>query len=200
MSERFQSDLPDLRVADYVGLFQPLPGWLAERLLRPDEKVNWVRGPWFNPLWERYLTHPALLLVSVALSVIGLGLVWLNSEGQADFAELFIAAVGSFILIIVPTIIVLGIANGYFTRLVVTNFRLVILQGYETVRSWSIDDLPRSMLRYGRGGEEDQKPCIDLEAVKTLLGGSSDQFTNSKTILSFGKQLDRIQKHGRDRG
>lgn len=200
MSERFQTDLPDLRVADYVGLFQPLPGWLAERLLKPDEKVAWVRGPWFNPFWERYLTHPALLLVSVALSVLGVGLVWLTRERQADPADLIITSVGSFLLIIVPTIIVLGLANGYFTRLVVTNFRLVILQGYETVRSWSIDDLPRSMLRYGRHGEKDQKPCIDLDAVKALLGGSSDQFTGSKAILSFGKQLERIQKGDRDRG
>jgi len=40
-----------------------------------------------------------------------------------------------------------GIANGYFTRLVVTNYRLLILQGYEVCRSWSIHHLPRSLIR-----------------------------------------------------
>jgi hypothetical protein len=103
-------------------------------------------------------------------------------------------------LIVIATIIVLGIANGYFTRLVVTNFRLVILQGYEIVRSWKMNDLPRSLLRYARRDGEDQRPCIDLEAVKNMLGRSSDQFTSAKTILSFGKQLDRIQTRDKDRG
>jgi len=196
MSERFRNDLPNLRAPDYVGLFQPLPGWLADRLLKPDEKVMWVRGPWLNPFWERYVTHPLLFLLSLAIGAGSIALGWLGSGGSAQVVVplAFLAA-----LLVIASIIVLGIANGYFTRLVVTSSRLVILQGYETVRSWSIDDLPRSMLRYGPRGEN-ENPCIDLDAVKTLLGRSSDQFTSSKTILSFGKQLERIQKRDRDRG
>lgn len=197
MSERFQNDLPDLRIADYVGLFQPLPGWLAERLLKAEEKVTWVRGPWFNPFWERYITHPALFFLALAIGAASMAVGSLSSGGSPEILA-FVGMAAGFLVFV--SVCVLGIANGYFTRLVVTNFRLVILQGYETVRSWSIDDLPRSMLRYGRRGAEDDKPCIDLDAVKTLLGGSSDQFTDSKSILSFGKQLDRIQKRDRDRG
>ena len=196
MSERFQNDLPDLRAAEYVGVVQPMPGWLADRLLQDDEKVTWVRGPRFNPYWERYITHPALFLIALAIGAACVTLGWLGSGGSPEVLVLVGFAAGLFV---VASIIVLGIANGYFTRLVVTNFRLVILQGYEIVRGWSMDDLPRSMLRYGHRGEN-EKPCIDLEAVKSMLGGSSEQFTDSKTILSFGKQLDHIRTRDRNRG
>lgn len=195
MSQLFQNHLPDFRVPDVVELFQPLPSWLAERLLRPDEKINWVRGPRFNPSWERYITHPALILVVLAPAVIGLGLAWV---GGVDSGALFAAAFLYFVAVGVPTVIVLGISNGYFTRLVVTNVRLVILQGYEICRIWSIDDLPPSLLHYNkRGGEQDR--TIDLSAVKNMLGASSDKFTDAKTILSFGKQLERITLREKDR-
>jgi hypothetical protein len=197
MSERFQNDLPDLRAPDYVGSFQPLPGWLADRLLKPDEQVTWVRGPWFNPSWECYVTHPALFLLALAVGAASLGLGWLISGGSPELLMFVGFAAG---LLVVVTVCVLGVANGYFTRLVVTNFRLVILQGYEIVRSWSIDDLPRSMLRYGRRDGVDLAPWIDLDAVKSMLGGSSDQFTDAKTILSFSKEIDRIRTRDRDRG
>jgi hypothetical protein len=196
MSERFQKDVPAFQVVDVVELFQPLPGWLADRLLKPDEKVTWVRGPWFNPSWERYVTDPALSLLALALGVASVGLICLGFGGTLEILAALGMATGLFVVV---TIIVLGIANGYFTRLVVTSRRLVILQGYEIVRSWSIDDLPRSMLRYARRDGEDQRPCIDLEAVKNMLGRSSDQFTDAKAILSFGKQLDRIQTRDKDR-
>lgn len=197
MSERFQKDVPAFQAVDVVELFQPLPGWLADRLLKPDEKVTWVRGPWFNPSWERYLTHPALLLLALAFGAASVGLVWLVFGGTPDILAAVGMAAGFFVI---ATIIILGIANGYFTRLVVTSRRLVILQGYEIVRSWSIDDLPRSLLRYARRDGEDQRWCIDLEAVKNMLGRSSDQFTGAKAILSFSKQLDRIQTRDKDRG
>ncbi len=195
MSERFLNDVPHFRAPDLIEPFQYLPGWLADRLLRPEEKVTWVRGPWFHPPWERYVTHPALMLVALALSGLCAGLVRLFSK---DLIDLYAAAFGCFILLIIPTIIVLGIANGYFTRLVVTNLRLVILQGYEICRSWNIDQLPRSLRRYGRLGEQESW-SIDLDALKTMLGGSSDKFTDAKTILSFGKQLDRITLLDEDR-
>lgn len=192
MSERFHNDIPDLRAPNYVGQFQPLPGWLADRLLRPDEQVEWVRGPWFNPSWECYVTHPALLLVPITASAMfivpGLRI------GQAFLGPSILLS----ILLVVGTIIVLGIANGYFTRLVVTNRRLVILQGYEICRTWSIDHLPRSLLRYRQWGDVSSL-SIDVDAVKTMLGGASDKFTDSKTILSFRKRLDSITKDDKDR-
>ena len=45
---------------------------------------------------------------------------------------------------------VLGLCCGYFTRLVATNHRLVILQGYEMCRTWGMDDLPPSLIRHDR--------------------------------------------------
>lgn len=192
MSERFQHDVPDVRIPVYIEQFQPLPGWLADRLLRPDEKVDWVRGPWFNPSWERYVTHPAILLIPLAFGAMGVGVGKLIDE---QFTWVFVLVA---VLLFILTIIVLGIANGYFTRLVVTNRRLVILQGYEICRSWSIHHLPRSLLRFSRWGDTSDL-IIDLDAVKTLLGGASDKFTDSKTILSLGKQLDSITKDDKDR-
>jgi hypothetical protein len=200
MSERFQNDVPNFRAPDLIELFQPLPGWLADRLLKPDEKVTWVRGPSFNPSWECYVTHPALFVLALALGAMILGLGWLVLGGIRDLQEILMLVGLAASLLVLASIIILGIANGYFTRLVVTNFRLVILQGYEIVRSWSIDDLPHSLIRYRRRDGEDRTPCIDLEAVKTMLGGSSSQFTDAKSILSFGKQLDRIKTRDRDHG
>jgi hypothetical protein len=192
MLARFHNDQPDFRAPAYVEHFQPLPGWLADRLLRSDEKVEWVRGPWFNPSWERYLTHPALVILPLTVGAVGIGL------GRALVEDLTWVYVLFAILLFVVTIIVLGIANGYFTRLVITDSRLVILQGYEIVRSWRMDRLPPALLRYGRYGEESSR-TINLDAVKTMLGNSSDKFTNAKTILSFGKQLDQITKRDEDR-
>lgn len=194
MSERTQQDVPDFRAPILIEEFQPLPGWLADRLLRPDEKVTWVRGPRSNPL-ERYITHPGLFFLVVVFGAMCLGLGWLNG---AEPSTLFLSGFFYFVAFCVPTIVVLGIANGHFTRLVVTDLRLVILQGYEICRSWSIDHLPPSLLHYGRQGEQEHW-TIDLDAVKSMLGGSSDKFTDAKTILNFGKQLDRITIRDKDR-
>jgi hypothetical protein len=194
MSERFQQNVPDLRLPDFTESLQHLPGWLVDRLLRPHEKVTWVRGPRFNPSWERYVTHPALILPVLLLGAIGLGLGWLAG---AEASTLFLAGFFYFIVFCVPIIIVLGIANGYFTRLVVTNFRLVILQGYEICRSWDIKGLPFSLRRYAKQGDQEHW-SVDLDAVKAMLGGSSDKFTGAKTILLFGKQLDRIMLRDKD--
>jgi hypothetical protein len=195
MSERFQNDLPDFRLPYFVESFQYLPAWLADRLLRPDEKVAWVRGPRFNPTCERYITHPGLFFCAVAVGAVIVGLARLAGGGSPEpFVIAFLIAG----FLVISSIIVLGLTNGYFTRLVVTNLRLVILQGYEICRSWNIDDLPPSLVRYGKRGEK-ASWSIDLDAVKTMLGGSSDKFADAKSILKFGKQLDSITIRDKNR-
>jgi len=213
MSDRFRTDkfdtepeLPDVPdVSRRYPLRQefpeqpPLPWWIADRLLQPNETVTWVRGPKFNPSWERYITHPALFLIALAFAAVCLLTGRLMGGSWADMPiPLFLLPPA----LVLGSIFVLGISNGYFTRLVVTNTRLVILQGYEVCRSWSIDDLPRSLIRYGRraDGEEDRSSrSIDLESVKTMLGSASDQFVEAKTILAFSKQLERVRDQERRR-
>src|SRR4051794_16574841 len=48
-----------------------LPDWLASGLLHAGEAITWVRGPRWNPSLERYITHPALFLVALAVSAAG---------------------------------------------------------------------------------------------------------------------------------
>ena len=131
--------------------FPPLPPWLARKHLRPDEQVVWVAGPRFNPSWEKYVTHPLLFVAALALGAVCLGAGWTMDNSGGMMAA---GGVAAFVLVI-GSIIVLGLCCGYFTRLVATNHRLLILQGYEVCRRWNIDDLPRHMVRYGRrdGGE-----------------------------------------------
>jgi hypothetical protein len=191
MSERLQDDTLTFRAPNLIEHFQPLPDWLADRLLRPGEQVEWVRGPWFNPEWERYVTHPGLLLIPLTFGVACVGL------GRGISKEFMVPSIMATILVFVLTIIVLGLACGYFTRLVVTNRRLVILQGYEIVRSWNIDDLPPALLHYTRRGDEAGR-TINLNAVKNMLGAASEKFADAKTILSFGKQLESITRLDKD--
>jgi hypothetical protein len=176
-----------------------LPAWLARRLLRADEMVTWVRGPRANPWWERYATHPALFLLALTAGAGCVGIAWLigGSWSQMPLA-LVLAGIG----IVLGSVYVLAIANTYFTRLVVTNLRLVILQGYEVCRGWSIDALPRSLIRYGRRGAE--SPAVDLDALQAALGAAdrdvrpTDQFAAAKTIRALGKHLDSIKARERD--
>jgi hypothetical protein len=197
MSSDYRAERFDDPIADIANPTPELPPWLEQRLLRPDEEVTWVRGPRFNPSWERYITHPALFLAALAVGLVGVGIGRIVTRGEPETTVVLAVVAGAIVL---ASVFVLGLSNGYFTRLVVTNTRLLILQGYEVCRSWGLDDLPRHLVRYGRldGGEESQ--AIDLEAVKTILGGSSDRFTDSKTILSFGKRLEQFktqEKHRR---
>jgi hypothetical protein len=175
--------------------YAALPPWLVRRLLRAGEEITWVHGPRLNPWWERYITHPALFLVALALGAACLGVGRLCVRSWSEIPSLAALAGGGIVL---GSVFVLGIAAGYFTRLVVTNFRIVILQGYEVCRSWSMDDLPPSLIRYRMRAGEKESRTVDLEALQTVLGGSSDQFAESKTILAFGKHLDQIK--ARDKG
>jgi hypothetical protein len=188
MSDRFQADA---RPPDIAAVFPPLPPWLADRLLQPGEAITWVVGPrLFNPPWERFVTHPALFLVALALGAACVGLGWLTAEGDSGAIGISAVVAGA---IVVVSVLVLGLASGYFTRLVVTTSRLVILQGYETCRSWGLDELPRSLIRYGMPGNGGWGQAVDLDALKTMLGGDSGKFAEAKSILALGKQLDRIK-------
>ena len=199
MTDRYATDPFDAQPPDYPDddrprpprRHPPLPPWLARKLLRRDEQIVWVAGPRFNPSWEKYVTHPLLFVAALGLGALGVGLGWLLN-GAAP-ALLPIGAVAAFVLFF-GSIIVLGLANGYFTRLVATNFRLLMLQGYEVYRRWNIDDLPRSLVRYRRMAGGESAPTIDLDAMQTMLGGASDQFVDAKSILAFSKQLGGIKR------
>jgi hypothetical protein len=176
-------------VPDIFKQFQPLPPWLAARLPRGEE-ITWVYGPRFNPPWERHVTHPALFLYALGVGVVGWGVGCSVAWDQTELLVVLGMAAGVLVL---GSIFVLGIASGYFTRLVVTNYRLLILQGYEECRSWSIHRLPRSLVRYVRPGDEPEKLAVDLDAVKRMLGGSSDKFTSANAIMAFGKRVEQIK-------
>jgi hypothetical protein len=189
MSEQFQTDRFDVS-QPRISYFAPLPPWLASRLLGPGEEVTWVRGPRFNPSWERYVTHPLLFLVALLVSAACLAVDRLLARSVNEMSGVSILV--AFILVF-GSICVLAFFNGYFTRLVVTNLRLLIIQGYEVRRRWSIDALPRSLLKYSRREDGQWRPTIDLDSLQKTLGGSSDQFADSKTIRAFGKQIDQIK-------
>jgi hypothetical protein len=165
-------------------------------LLRAQEQITSVYGPGFNPSWERYITHPALFLVAFALGALWVAEAWLLSGKRPELlAWAALAAAG----LVLGSIFVLGLSCGYFTRVVVTNCRLVILQGYEVCRSWRIHDLPPSLLRYHRGAAGVMTPAVDLDTLNTLLGCAADKVVESKTITAFSKHLERIQAQDRRR-
>src|SRR5262249_53281540 len=150
----------------------------------PGEKVTWVCGPKSNPPWERYLTHPVLFFIALVLGIMCVILGW-NIAGTNDLPPWPVVLGGS---LVVGSIFVLGFFNALFTRLVVTNFRIVILQGREACRSWGLDRLPLSLIRYsvrgGGGGDSDsEERTIDHDAVKTMLGGTSGQFVERTSIM-----------------
>ncbi len=185
---RFDAPVPDF-TSNLTWQKQRLPSWLARRLLRPDEYLTWVRGPRFNPWWERAVTHPGLFVLALLLAAGCVAVGRLSVESWARMPLLpALVAIG----LVVGSIYVLAIANAYFTRLVVTNFRLVVMQGYEICRVWSIDALPPSLVRYRVSRSGERSRTVDLEALQTMLGSSSDQFTDQKTIRALSKQLDRM--------
>lgn len=196
MSDASRTDACNGESPNYIKAFPPLPRWLARRLLRPGERVTWVYGPRFNPSWERYATHPLLFVAALVFAAACLGLGYLIGEGWSHAPLVCIVAAP---VAVFGAVFVLAIACGYFTRLVVTNSRLVILQGYEVCRSWDIGRLPRSLIRYAPRDDDEEERTIDLDALKTMLGTSAGHFAEAKTILAFGKQLDRIRPRENDR-
>ena len=73
MPDPFEIDSFADQMARVLRLYPPLPAWLERRLLRANERVTWVRGPRWNPWWERYVTHPAMFVVALALGAVCLG-------------------------------------------------------------------------------------------------------------------------------
>lgn len=172
-----------------------LPAFLARRLLRKDEEVSSVRGPRWSPSFEQYVTHPLGVVAGLALavfSVLGGGLVlgWDSPvmAGVAVFALL--TAVGGLVLV--------GIAAGHFTRLVITNQRVMIVQGYEIRKTWRLDDLPRSLIRHRRNADGEMTKAVDMERLQTMMGGgSSDGFVEAKTIWALSKEIERTRREER---
>jgi hypothetical protein len=195
MSDHFQTDPFDDLPPQILRLSAEFPAWLARRLLRPGEEITLVRGPQLNPPWERYATHPLLFLVALTMGTVCVTAGRLLAGSWSDMSPLpFMAAIG----LVFGSVFVLGFSSGYFTRLVVTNYRIVLLQGYEMCRSWDIDDLPPSLIRYGLPGAEEGSRTVDLDALQTMLGSTSEHFSEQKRIRAFGKHLDGIisrEKH-----
>jgi hypothetical protein len=147
-----------------------------------------VYGPGRNPSWERYATHPALFLAAAALGAAIGAAGW---QFRESIPELFAATVMAAGGVVVGSVFVLGICSGYFTRLVVTNRRIVILQGYEVCRTWGVDELPPRLIRRRMRLGEPEAKAVDLDTLKTMIGGSSEGIVEAKTILAFGKQLGK---------
>jgi hypothetical protein len=185
MSNPFRLDSSDVAVQ-----FWAMPGWLADRFLQHGEKVTWVCGPRFNPSWERYVTHLGLFFLMVAFGIVCNVVSGMIAGEWPEIRAIIFFASGGMVL---ASIFVLGIFSGYFTRLVVTDQRLFILQGREMCRSWNIDQLPRSLVRFGPPGGREPDRAIDLDAVKAVLGGTSDKFVESGKILAFRKQVESIK-------
>jgi hypothetical protein len=197
MSDRYHGDRPDRydapprEVAINRGR---LPGWLARRLLRADEEIQSVRGPRHCPSWEPFLTHPGVVVVGLALAVaiIAVGGLALGSFGDPLMAVPCVLA----FLSMVGGLVVVGITAGYFTRLVITNQRVMIVQGYEIRKTWRLEDLPRSLVRMSRTDDGELKRTVDMDTLQTMMGGS-DQFAEAKTIWALGKEIDRIKREDR---
>ena len=185
---RFDASLPDITPPH-----APLPDWVARRLLGAGDHITWVCGPRFNPRWERYVTHPALFVCALALGAVLLGVGRLIAGSWRDMPPAALVMVVAAPILVLGSVFVLGMSAAYFTRLVVTNRRLVIVQGYEVCRSWGLHELPLSLVGYGPRGNRDGGRSVDLDALQTMLGSASDQFAESKTIIAFGKHLDRIK-------
>jgi hypothetical protein len=196
MSDRLRSDSIHNPKADVSRDFPPLPTWIARRLLKEGEQVTWVRGPAHNPEWERYITHPLLFVVALALGVLCM-VGGATSAGSVK--DMPIPAALFAIFLVLGSVFVLGLANAHFTRLVVTNSRLVILQGYEVCRTWRVERLPRSLVRFGPSTFDGEiSRTVDLEALNSILGGSTDTFASSKSILALGKHVEQITQREKD--
>jgi hypothetical protein len=194
MTEQFQNRRPRPVSADSKAPALTLPAWLARRILAPNETVALVRGPTSNWFLEPYLTHPGLFLVALVPAGISLGI---GRSLVNSWKELPPLAGVIAVLFVFGSIIFLASLAGYFTRLVITDQRLIIVQGREVRSSRSVNELPPILLRrnFDRDGHE-RAPTIDLNAVNTMLG--VDGFVDSNTILTLGKKIDKMREARED--
>ena len=97
-----------------------------------------------RPAWEPFLTHPAGFLVGIVAGAVifVVGGIAVNWNGTLMTVPGGLAVVGVF-----GSLIVVAAMAGYFTRLVITNQRVMIVQGYEIRETWRLEDLPRSLVR-----------------------------------------------------
>ena len=194
MSDQFRNDAFDARLPDLAGRSSPLPSWLARRLLREDEQVAWVpQASGSTRRGRRYVAGMRLFLAALGFGmVVVAATAWLFAEMWPPIMLPAALVAGGIVL---GSVMVLGFCCGYFTRLVATNQRLVILQGYEVCRTWGMDDLPPSLIRdrISEGGRRNR--TVDFDAVTALLGGSSDQFVDAESNPGIGKQLGQIKRH-----
>jgi hypothetical protein len=172
----------------------PLPAFLARRLLRKGEEVASVRGPRSSPVWEPYLTHPAAVAVGFAAAVViflvgGLAVDWDGQLMAAPGIAAVVVAGGGLALV--------AVAAGYFTRLVVTSQRVLIVQGYEVRKTWTLDQLPRSLVRHDRNADGELTKTVDMEKLQTMLGGSADGIVEAKSIWALGKEIERTRREDR---
>lgn len=207
MVDHFQSDPPptdpnDQNVSttpgkdhnvDVARAFNPLPAYVKRQLPGKDEEVIWVRGPRLgNPVWEPFVTNPLLFVVGVAIGAL---CIYLGSLGEGSGKQFPVSfGVGAVVSFFLP-ILLLAFFNGYFTRLVVTDSGVYIIQGSTICRNWELEYLPRSLVRFERRGEDDPiGKTVDVDAMKTMLNSSEGHFTDAKTIKDFGKRLERLRR------
>jgi hypothetical protein len=186
VSHQFQTS--PTSASDVARSLHGLPARLARRVLKPDESITLVRGPRRSPWWEPAVTHPLLFLVALFL---GGGCLTVGYQTAESFREMSPIPVMLGAAIVIGSVFVLGFFNGHFTRLVVTNVRLIVLQGSEVCLSKNIDKLPRWLVRRERRDDGEESKTIDVDALSRALG-SSDQFVDAKTIQAFSRQLGRF--------
>jgi hypothetical protein len=74
----------------------------------------------------------------------------------------------------------------------------MIVQGYETRKTWRLEDLPRSLVRLTRGDDGEVSRTVDMEKLSTMMGGaSSGHFAEAKTIWALSKEIDRARREDR---
>ncbi len=169
---------------------RPFPKWLASHLLRGDEEILWSTGPRHTPAIEPFLTHWLFVVVGVMLAV---GTLFLGRMLVPGWSKLPMWAGFTAIFLVFGSVFLVGVANGYFTRLVATNKRVFIVQGQAICRSWGLNALPRSLVQYRINEHGEEERTVDVDALRTMLDSPSEGFAESKTILSLGKHLDRVK-------
>jgi len=193
MTERFHDRPPEPAVPVAPSL--PLPEWLARRILEPGETIALVRGPTGKWWLEPYLTHP---LASLAGAIPAAVAITVGRMIVPSWRDLPPAAGIVAVLFVFASVFVVGLLAGYFTRLVVTDRRLLILQGREIWSSRGIDELPPFLVRRMRDPDGRERRAIDIVTLDSMLGSSNTGIVDSDTILTLGKKIDKLKERRDD--